>query len=95
VFIHDFGLLFCGLGKSINLETQDFVPGDEKVGLLKFKEGFGFSTIFATYRFLGDRTLNLLGEGDQPGLIENVLSSIRKKLLILYDGLNNKQLSDK
>lgn len=79
VIIHDFGLLLWGLGKSINFETQDFVPGDDNVGLPNTKEGFWFSTIFATYRFLGVKTLNLFGEGDQPGLIENVLSSIHKK----------------
>jgi len=50
------------------------VPGDNKVGLPNIMEGFGFSTLFVTYRLIGDKTLNLLEEGDQPGLFENVLS---------------------
>lgn len=80
MFTNDFaGLFFCGLGKSINFETQDVVAGDNNVGLPNNNEGFGFSKLFVTsYRFLGVKSLNLLGDGDQPGLIENVLSPIHR-----------------
>lgn len=83
MFIHDFDLFFCGLGKSINLETQDFVPGDDKAGLPNIMEGFGFLTLFVTYCLTGVNTLNLLGEGDQLGLFENVLSPIYKNFKII------------
>jgi len=90
VFIYDFGLFFCGLGRLIILETQDFLPGDDKVGLPNIMEGFGFSTLFVTYRLTGDKTLNLLGEGDQLGLFENVLFPKHKNLKNIYNKWWNK-----
>lgn len=65
------GLFFCGLSKSINFETQDFVAGDVNVGLPNNNEEF-------RYRFLGVKSLNLLGDGDQFGLFEYVLSHIHR-----------------
>jgi len=64
VLIYDFVLFFCGIGKLINLETQDVVPGDDKVGVLNKLEEIGFSTLFVTYRLTGDKTINLFEKGD-------------------------------
>jgi len=64
VFIFYFGLYFCGFDKLINLETQDFVPGVDKVGVPNIMEEFGFSTLFVTYCLTGNTIINLLGEDD-------------------------------